>query len=521
MLDLLTEPIVGVSAASGTQMVTLPELFAGLVKGGVLGYPGLRPHQADPWHAFLVQVAASVLARSPRDAITSIESSFWHDGLLDLADGEATAWQLIVEDATRPAFMQHPLGTAAELNTWKVAGRTPDEIDVLVTAKDHDVKSSRVASIDAEAWLFALVTCQTTSGFFGAGKYGSIRMNGGFGSRAFVSLVTDPSPSSRFQEELRVVGACRGAVLAGGYGYRSKGCVLTWLKPWRRDASQWMLSELEPWFVEAVRPLRLRSAVGGIEALGTTSDARQIGPKSVDGGDVGDPWCPTNLADKKKGRSALTVSGSGWSPELLCRLLFQQEVELTPLQRPRPGMPTAAWLVGSVLVRGQGTTEGFRRFVIEVPAGVRGWLERPDDRERLSKLAQQLLGDAKEVERTLRAAVMVLADGGPDQVDRGNDTLATWARKVVDQEALGWGDRFFTMLWRATAEDPEIVRASWCTDLVARARLALADAERRVPLKRNRQYRALVRARGTLEGSLRKKGLVPHPAESATEETFV
>lgn len=35
--------------------------------------------------------------------------------------------------------------------------RSPDELDVLVTAKNHDVKMARVGTDTVEAWLFALV----------------------------------------------------------------------------------------------------------------------------------------------------------------------------------------------------------------------------------------------------------------------------------------------------------------------------------------------------------------------------
>jgi CRISPR system Cascade subunit CasA len=378
-----------------------------------------------------------------------------------------------------------------------------------------------MAADDPESWLFALLTYQTTSGFLGAGNYGSIRMNGGFGSRAFVSLVEYRTVAGRFREELDVLGSYRDEVLAGAFGFSARGCVLTWTTPWSRQEAQWPLSALEPWFIEAVRPVRLQTVDGAIEARGTTSKARQIGPKAVDSGDVGDPWHPVNLGDKKKGQSALTIGSAGWSPEILCRLLFQQDIRLTPLQRTRASMVKAAWFIGSVLVRGQGTTDGFRHFEILVPARVRSWLGKKDERESLAKLGQTLLGDAKEVEKTLRAAIMALASGGPAEVDLRNDTMAAWARTVVDQEALGWSDRFFPTLWRATDESHSDIRENWCSELVSRARTVLRDAERRIPLPTSRRYRAAVRARGLLEGGLRKKGLITSTPRTTTEEVAI
>ena len=139
----------------------------------------------------------------------------------------------------------------------------------------------------------------------------------------------------------------------------------------------------------------------------------------------------------------------------------------------------------------------------------------------LAKLAQRLLGDAKEVEKTLRAAVMLLASGGPADLDLGNKTLNAWARNVVGQETLGWSDRFFTTLWRATDEKPDEVRDSWCEELVHRARALLSEAERRIPVPSNRRYRAAARARGLLEGGLRKKGLITSTHRTMTAEVAI
>lgn len=44
---------------------------------------------------------------APPDALPT-DATYWREGLLDLADGIPEAWQLVVEDVTKPAFMQHP-----------------------------------------------------------------------------------------------------------------------------------------------------------------------------------------------------------------------------------------------------------------------------------------------------------------------------------------------------------------------------------------------------------------------------
>lgn len=518
MHDLLNDLLIGIRTPAGLSRVSLAELLARLSGGQELDYTGLRPHQADPWHAFLVQIAASVMARRPEVSAPPIDEAFWRAGLLDLADGQASAWQLLVEDVTKPAFMQHPLDSATELTAFKPKATTPDELDVLVTAKDHDLKAARMDGADPEPWLYALLTYQTTSGFLGAGNFGSVRMNGGFGSRAFVSLVSSCKPAARFVEELVALHQQRGAFVGTGLGFQARGVVLTWTRPWSRQSSQWGIQELEPCFVEAVRPLRLMAADRSIQALGATSAARQIGPKALENGDVGDPWTPINVSDKKKGRSALTVSGSGWSPELLCRLLFEDGIELTALQRPRPGMTGTSWFIGSVLVRGKGTTEGFHRFEVPVPARARGWLMKAEDRDKLAHAARDLIGDAREVERTLHGALIVLSEGGSESVDFRNDTLQAWSAAAIDALSLGWSERLFPTLWQVTEEESATVRDRWRQALVARVREALHDAHRRLPLPSSRRYRAQVRARGYLETSLRKKGLIPQVTQPKLEE---
>lgn len=342
MHDLLTDPLIGVCTPQGHQRLNLPELLAALSAGRVEGYTGLRAHQADPWHVFLVQLAASIQARCPTDRLPT-DPGYWRDGLLDLAEGMETAWHLVVEDVAKPAFLQHPWKSwEAEAADYGITCRrgqiiydpkaqTPDELDVLVTSKNHDVKMARMDAQAVEGWLYALLLLQTTSGFLGQGNYGILRMNGGFGSRAIVSWTRSLNPSERFRDETTEIQQLRAEVLRQ-FGYTSRGVVLTWLKCWDRSTHQFHMKELEPWFVEAARPVRLiKDDSGEILALGATSKARQIGPKSIENGDVGDPWTPLNVQDKKKVRSALTLSAEGFTPQRLTDLLFEQGIELTPL----------------------------------------------------------------------------------------------------------------------------------------------------------------------------------------------
>jgi len=461
MHDLLHDSMIGIRTAAGDRHLSLPELLAALSSGTVEGYTGLRAHQADPWHVFLVQLAASIQARRPTDELPT-EPAYWREGLLELAEGKASAWHLLVEDVTQPAFFQHPWASwdqeAADYGVKTVRGQTvyeakattPDELDVLVTSKNHDVKMARVMHGQTEAWIYALLLLQTTGGFLGQGNYGIVRMNGGFASRSIVSWTASRQPSERFRCEVRAVHALRAATIAT-HGYAQRGVVLTWLTPWKRSDHHFYLKDLEPWFIEAARPVRLvRGPTGQPVALGATSKARQIGPKTRENGDVGDPWTAINTSDKKKGRSALTLSAEGFTPQRLTDLLFQQGYELTPLQTPQPG-EGPGWFLASCLVRGQGTTEGFHRIELPMPPKARLALLSSESRDQLGKLAQALLTDAKTVQnaRLLACGCQIgrftteLTIGNRDPVGStglGHASRASAAAKIAEMLA-SWADR--------------------------------------------------------------------------------
>lgn len=507
MNDLLHHPLIGVISRDGIEKLSLPEVFAGLVDDRIISFTGIRAHQADVWHVFLVQLGASILARHPDIAPEAPprKAHFWRDGLLDLAEGKSSAWQLVVEDVTLPAFFQHPLKNPNGLKRYRPKADTPDGLDVLVTAKDHDLKAARANPEDPEAWVYALVTYQTLSGYLGAGNFGTVRMNGGHGSRPIVSCFENLNPASRFREELALVCGMRRSILNGGWQYKDRGVVLTWLSPWNGEEHQFVLQDLEPWFIEAVRRLRLKQEGNGLVALAATTRFRQIGPKSLDNGDVGDPWIPIDLENKKQ-RAALTLGREGWTPGRIARMAFEKEIELTALQRPRTG-ERDLWLAGDVLVRGQGKTEGHHRFALPIPAKARKRLLQREVRESLGQLSETLLSDTKEAGKALRSALTALVEGGPESIDYDRKAVKAWIKKVEEEFAQSWEETFFPILWRAAdAQDYEDIRKEWKNSLTDSVRALLRNADTRLPLPHNRRYRAIVRSELVLNGILRKAG---------------
>ncbi|MHB1678762.1 MAG: type I-E CRISPR-associated protein Cse1/CasA [Sulfuriferula sp.] len=522
MYDLITDPLIGVRTVQGERRLSLPDLLAALSAGEVEGYTGLRAHQADPWHVFLVQLTASIQARHPTEMLPT-DTGYWREGLLDLADGMESAWHLVVEDVTQPAFMQHPWQSwdaeAADYGVKNSRGKTvydakatnPDELDVLVTSKNHDVKMARVGPQAIESWLYALLLLQTTSGFLGQGNYGIVRMNGGFASRSIIAWARSLRPSERFVDDTKTLCELRPSTCRD-FRYPQRGIVLTWLTMWRRDVHQWQLSQLEPWFIEAARPIRLlANADGALIALGATSKARQIGPKTVENGDVGDPWTPINTGDKKKGRSALTLSAEGFTPQRLTDLLFEQGFELTPLQKSKPGS-TPGWFIATCLVRGQGTTEGLHRVELSVPPKVRMALFNKERCDTLGHLAQKLLDDAKTVQKALNTALTVLTEGGPDKADF--ERVENWLKVARKDFGRRWEAMYFPSLWRGADEEHDAVRSDWQQQLVDAAQILLDEATQRLPLPTNRTWRGITQAQNAWRGMLRKAGL-PMPGVAA------
>ncbi len=128
---------------------TLPELFVAMARDEVHDFPSLRPHQRHPWHAFLVQLAALALHQAGRDQIFATAAE-WETALLALTpkDPDGAAWCL-VSPLDRPAFMQPPVPEGS-LAGWKSPMTAADELDMLITSKNHDLKSMRMTRSSAD-----------------------------------------------------------------------------------------------------------------------------------------------------------------------------------------------------------------------------------------------------------------------------------------------------------------------------------------------------------------------------------
>src|SRR5690606_12271089 len=129
------------------------------------------------------------------------------------------------------------------------------------------------------------------------------------------------------------------------------------------------------------------------------------------------------------GEKALTVSPAGLTPELLRRLVFGDRLVRTPLHHPLPDWQGTLWLRVSVLVRGQGITEGFHEQEIPIPQRVRLRLfgGSREEREVFADLARAATEAAGMMQnRVLKPAVFTYLQGAPEKLKLDREAVVAW-----------------------------------------------------------------------------------------------
>ncbi len=470
----------------------LPQILHRLTQDDILSFEALQPHQQQPWHSFLVQLGAMAVARETGGTRPDTATG-WCDALVGLADGDDAAWHLVVEDVARPAFLQSPVpeGSLDDAG-YKADVPTPDQLDVLITSKSHDVKARRIRHPEPEHWIYAIVTLQTMEGFLGRGNYGIVRMNGGFGNRPFLGFANDLSWGARFRRDLDVLLSEREA-LAERYTF--DGPALLWVSPWdgAKDSAI-PLEDCDPYFLEICRRIRFQQEGDELICWRANTKGQRIDAPDSLNGDTGDPWTPI-----EKGGKALTLSGEGFTYERLQDIVFEGEYTRPPALQFRDTDDDNMYLVARALVRGQGKTEGLHHRIVPVPASASGWLREKSRRERLAERARDRVERVDEVRRTvLYPAIGTLLGGGDtDAIDF--DDVAPWLDafdRTVDA-------RFFDALWASVDMSDREAREHWETLLWKEAQTQFDDAEDHAPSSSTRYWRARSSARSIFHGAAR------------------
>lgn len=519
MFNILNDELIPIDQNGVITPLSLPDLLTLLSADQVDGFDGLLAHQRQPWLLFLVQLAALALAADEQTEFPAdIDADEWRRLLLALTPGAAeTAWSLLVADHRQPALLQPPIREAAAWARMQPVGATPDAIDVLITAKNHDVKQARIGAAEPHHWLYALVSLQTSQGFLGRGNFGIARMNGGFGSRPLVELVPSMRWGARFRRGVAVALRQRRALLArhtDDYAFGPDAHRLLWLLPWDRDDSL-PIPALDPCFIEVCRRVRLcADAAGTVSALGRPSEGTRVEAKERKGL-VGDPWIPVNRSTG----GAYTVSGEGFRYDKVADLLFDKaKFDLPPSLLPFREDPADMNVHLSALVRGQGKTEGLHDRVLPVNPRIMQRIAREDEREKAHELAKRMVDEAKTSIKAVKNGLLCLVQGAPEKIDF-EDRSAQATLVALDGEI----DRiFFTHLWQILGAETD--EARFAADNAWRQRLhdlsatAFQRGCRRLPVPSARRERSLVLAQALYRASMNKNLPLPERAAPQTEE---
>jgi CRISPR system Cascade subunit CasA len=479
---------------------TLPELFVAMAQDHVRDFPALRPHQRHPWHAFLVQLAAIALhrAESTEPFATATE---WRAALLALTpdDSDGAAWCL-VSPVNRPAFMQaaEPSGS---IDSWKNCLVAADELDMLVTSKNHDLKAARMLYSTPEEWVYALLSLQTQEGFLGAGNYGASRMNGGFASRCGVGVHPNQHWGGRWQRDVVAVIGARDALIESFGFSKARGHTLVWSMSWDGNDSL-SFSSLDPFYIEICRRVRCINAVDSIRAFVTGSKAPRIAAKELNGV-TGDPWMPVDGSAAK----ALTIVGRGFDYKLAAELLLGSKFTKPIAQNWLPSDDTeGVYLLAQGVARGQGKTEGYHERRIPLSRTIRkAFLAQSTD--ELAKLSESRIAVIAEVRKMLWAALVVLFGNGAKD-GSGKDKDASDAVKeraslfAQPFEAQCDAEFFSELIEEIEATDREAVRNQWLLTLAVRAEAVLQTAFAAGPRSGQLRYRAQSAALGLLRSMM-------------------
>ena len=509
MPNILTDPLIRFDRSDGIRVgASLPEVYATLMADEVNAFAALRPHQRHAWHAFLVQLGAMAMHRAGASGPPS-GASAWADlirGLTPDFPGDEP-WNLVVEDITKPAFLQPPARAKEREQDYKSFVATPDELDMLVTSKNHDLKSAVAAQAGVDDWIFALVTLQTMEGFGGAGNYGVSRMNGGLGNRpAFTLAPASHGPGAHVRRDI-VALLEHLPTLLEEYPMIDGGAGLLWAVPWDgTPAEALLLNRLDPLYIEVCRRIRLLlDPHAQLRGIRTSSGAARIEGKELKGR-TGDPWTPVN---RSRDGLPLTLSAGGFNYKRVTEYLTNWEHP--PLLRPTQAEQRSAEemrLVARAMVRGQGKTEGYHERSIPIGHEAKTAMLRRDAAQELGRIAKERIDQVGGVQRILSHAIQTfVARGESANVSAEGRALArTWLNRLDEMVDA----RFFEDLqteFGVEASERQDTRNRWLMNgsdgVVDHARTLFHDAADSLPCPAVHRYKARVNAEGLFEGRLR------------------
>lgn len=393
---------------------TLIGIITELWQDNILSLDGLQTHQYQPFYCFVVQLVSMAILNSDAKDETyaywkQLDGASWKQHLLQLSNGIESAWNLVESDQSKPAFLQSP---SAKDDTIAITGKdyiyAPDQLDYLVTSKNHDVKMARVWKGSLESWCYALISTQTMSGYSGAGSTQIMRMNGGISSRCFFGVSTSLNIGQSFIEDVYTLCTKYTQNEDNMYGlFTTPKHTLLWLPVWNGSVSL-PIQEVHPFCIEICKRIRLSWHNNDIVAYTKTVKELRVDARDFCG-NVADPWLPCQIDLKKKTIKSVSLQKLDYRD---IQKLFTNEY-IHPIAMTKESR-TNQYLTGSVLVRGQGTTDGYHQKHILIPPTV---ILTARNKPVIGQVSKDLIDQIDKGRKVLTQGLKILFDGSFDHKD--------------------------------------------------------------------------------------------------------
>ena len=500
-LNLLDDPLITVRTPEGMTTMSLPEVYAVMSKNTVEDLAYLRPHQRHPLHSTICQIGAVAMVNAGLTAAPD-DAQQWREMLSAITASEYPGqepWHLAVPDITKPAFMQPPAGSADKTPEYRKHLNTPDAMDLTVGSKRHDVKDGVIRHAKPEHWLYALITCQTASGFEGNRLYGVSRMNSGLSNRHGFSITPDTRWGAHVVRDMEI--------LAKQYQGENVSEHLLWTRKWDGNPEESItLEELQPMalYVEACKRIRLITNMDGIShAVRASSKAARINTKDSKGR-TEDPWM---LNEQEK---AVTVSGNGFGFREISRYLDPERYQLPELAKPQASDGDTVYLVARTLVRGQGKTEGYHEREIPLRSRMTSMLRNQNGQIILAAEAKQRVDYVGEASSILRHAVKTYLQNG---VSTGQTRKEH--QKIIDDCGRRLQQKVEDGFWESLqdgieSDDQNLEQEEWVhRSLVPQASAILESVQKTGLCNTQDRFKAITKSRDLFGGRIRASKILP------------
>lgn len=510
--NLLSDALISVDPDG---RVSLPGLMAAMARGEVRDFPALRPHQRAAWHMFLVQLAALALDRAGTQDVPDTEEG-WAAALRGLTPehGDDAPWCLWVGDRTKPAFLQPPDPGGL---TWTQVP-TPDALDMLITSRNHDLKTAVAVEAAPEDWIYALVSLQTQQ-IFNVKYHGITRAKSAVASRALIALApartgsagTYPDISEWWRADVISILHHRRRLDFTHLPKAPPG--LIWVLPWPQG-HQFSVLEVDPLFIEASTRVRLQNHDGRLLAERCPSTPIRVLRENLSL--LMEPWSPRDLDGQP-----FNIGSRDFTYNVIHDALLGRSSTLPEMLTERSRQTCGEWVLvcSAISVPDKSKTDGMKTRVVPVPKKVapKLWTQQARDfsselRDNIAKVECALVDAIAHyhargpVVKRVAGKIKWFKDDG-SEIDQDaikkHRRAAAPARAAFDRRADAL---FFPALWeRLDAADKTAAASRFQRQLVQMALEEFRASLPGIPCAALWRPRAEARAERAFRGTLRRE----------------